>query len=61
MVPELDSEIARRQHGLVRHDQLRALGLSDSGIRKRVGRGRLIRVRRGVYAVGYAPHRRHRA
>jgi len=34
--------------------QLRALGLTGSGVRKRVASGRLHRVHAGVYAVGHA-------
>jgi very-short-patch-repair endonuclease len=44
--------IARRQHGVLGHGQLRGLGLSEQAIRHRVSRGRLHRVARGVYAVG---------
>ncbi|MEX2447856.1 MAG: type IV toxin-antitoxin system AbiEi family antitoxin domain-containing protein [Solirubrobacterales bacterium] len=42
----------RRQHGVVAHRQLHALGLSRPAIRWRVRSGRLHPVRRGVYAVG---------
>jgi very-short-patch-repair endonuclease len=44
--------IARRQHHVVTHGQLVALGLTDSAIKHRVATGRLHRVHRGVYAVG---------
>lgn len=47
--------MARGQHGYLRRDQLRACGLSDTGIDRRVARGQLIRVYRGVYAVGHEP------
>ena len=47
--------LAARQHGNVTRAQLRALGVSDQGIKHRVGVGRLYRVHRGVYAVGRAP------
>ena len=43
--------IAERQHGVIRLDQLRQVGLSDSAVRSRVATGRLFRVHRGVYAV----------
>lgn len=53
--PPLDIPLARvawRQHGIVGLAQLRALGLSSSGVRDRVAGGTLHRVHRGVYAVG---------
>lgn len=46
--------IAARQHGVVALWQLLACGLSPKAIRHRVGRGRLFRLHRGVYAVGRA-------
>lgn len=45
-------ELTRRQHGVVTHAQLRALGLSPEAIRHRLRNGRLHRLMRGVYAVG---------
>ncbi len=54
---ELDQVIARlayRQHGVVALRQLVEAGLSGSGVRDRVARGRLHRLHRGVYAVGHA-------
>lgn len=44
--------LAERQHGVVTRAQLRGLGLSDAGVDRRVGDGRLHRVHQGVYAVG---------
>jgi hypothetical protein len=44
--------IAGRQFGNVTRAQLRALGLSDQGIKHRIAVGRLHRVHHGVYAVG---------
>jgi hypothetical protein len=44
--------IAALQHGLITFRQLLAAGLTDSAITKRVARGLLHRVHRGVYAVG---------
>jgi len=44
--------LAERQHGVLTLDQLRALGLSAPGVRRRVARGRLHRMHRGVYALG---------
>jgi very-short-patch-repair endonuclease len=45
--------VAGRQEGVVSYAQLRALGLSASGIDRRVRSGRLHLVHRGVYAVGH--------
>lgn len=62
--PPFDAAIARlaaTQHGIVWHEQLLALGMTASGIRKRVAAGRLHRIHRGVYAVGHrslTPHGR---
>lgn len=52
-----DAEIARvagQQHGIVTSRQLAAAGLRPAAITKRVRAGRLHRVHRGVYAVGFA-------
>lgn len=48
------SEIAARQHGLVRTKDVRAIGLDSSAVSKRRARGLLHRVHRGVDAVGHA-------
>jgi hypothetical protein len=53
-VDEIIAAIAAPQHGLITFLQLLAAGLTDSAITKRVGRGVLHRVHRGVYAVGVA-------
>lgn len=45
--------LASRQHGVVALGQLKALGLTASGVRDRVRSGRLHRLHRGVYAVGH--------
>ena len=45
--------LAAGQYGVVARAQLRALGLSDSGIDRRAAAGRLHRLHRGVYAVGH--------
>jgi very-short-patch-repair endonuclease len=44
--------LARRQHGVITRKQLLALGLSREAIQHRIDRGRLHRLRRGVYSVG---------
>ena len=46
-------EVARRQCGVVTRAQLAAAGLTDKGVAELVQRGRLIRLHRGVYAVGH--------
>ena len=43
---------ARRQHGVLTVNQLRAAGLGTHAIERRVSRGWLRRLHRGVYAVG---------
>jgi predicted transcriptional regulator of viral defense system len=45
--------LARSQHGVVALDQLKAMGLSEAGVRSRVARGTLHRLHRGVYSVGH--------
>jgi very-short-patch-repair endonuclease len=47
------AELARRQHGVVGREQLRALGLGDKAIRHRLAHGRLHRLHPGVYAWGH--------
>ena len=47
------AEMAERQHGVVSLSQLRDLGLSGAAVRKRVARGRLHTIHRGIYAVGH--------
>src|SRR5262245_61871626 len=54
---EIDPEIAilaTAQHGLVTAAQLAELGIGSSGGSKRVRRGNLHRLHRGVYAVGHS-------
>jgi hypothetical protein len=54
--PPLDAmiaELAKRQHGVVTLEQLRALGLNREWVRYRVAAGRLFPIHRGVYAVGH--------
>jgi very-short-patch-repair endonuclease len=45
-------ELVERQHGVIAHRQLRALGFSEKAIEHRVRKGRLRPLWRGVYAVG---------
>lgn len=45
--------LAARQHGVISYRQLKALGLDKSAVERRVRRGALTGVRRGVYAVGH--------
>src|SRR4051812_44104570 len=47
------AEIAERQHGLIAHRQLIALGLGRGAVRHRLENRRLHRVRPCVYAVGH--------
>jgi very-short-patch-repair endonuclease len=57
VIPPIEKRIAgiaERQHGVVAHRQLLALGLSRSTIARWVREGWLHRVHRGVYAVGHA-------
>ncbi|MGH2762186.1 MAG: DUF559 domain-containing protein [Thermoleophilaceae bacterium] len=44
---------ARRQYGLVTREQLRRLGVGETGIRERIRTRRLHRLHRGVYALGH--------
>jgi hypothetical protein len=51
--PEL-AELAEQQHGVVSVRQLEAtLGYSPSAVKREVAAGRLLRLHRGVYAVGH--------
>jgi Transcriptional regulator, AbiEi antitoxin len=55
-VANADVEVARiaaRQHGVVSQEQLINAGLGTSAISRRVQKGRLHRIHRGVYAVGH--------
>jgi very-short-patch-repair endonuclease len=47
-------EVAARQGGVVSLAQLRAAGMTEGTIRYRVRAGRLLRLHRGVYAVGHS-------
>jgi hypothetical protein len=47
------AELAKRQHGVVATRQLAELGYSKSSVAKAAKAGRLHRVHRGVYVVGY--------
>jgi Transcriptional regulator, AbiEi antitoxin len=52
-VEEILGRIARRQHGLVTRKQLLAAGISKEEIRRRIQKGALLVVHRGVYRVGH--------
>ncbi|HEV3376849.1 MAG TPA: type IV toxin-antitoxin system AbiEi family antitoxin domain-containing protein [Thermoleophilaceae bacterium] len=45
--------IAGRQHGVVTHRQLDAIGIRGTAVKRRVATGRLVRLYRGVYGVGH--------
>ena len=47
------ARLADRQHGVVGRSQMRAFGMGDGAIDHAIGLGRLHRVFRGVYALGY--------
>jgi hypothetical protein len=47
------AEVAARQQGVIRLDQLEDLGLGERGARHRVAAGRLHRVHPAVFAVGH--------
>ena len=47
------AEVARRQEGVVSHDQLIEAGYTRDEVKGLVNRGHLIRLHRGVYAVGH--------
>lgn len=48
------AELASRQHGVVARRQLAPLGVSETMVRDRLRASRLVRLHRGVYAVGHA-------
>jgi len=50
--------LAARQHGVVTRSQIVAVGLSNTMVRDRIANGHLIRLHRGVYAVGHDQLRR---
>jgi very-short-patch-repair endonuclease len=47
------AEIAARQHGVVSRTQLLRAGIGEAGVSRRVQKGHLHRVHRGIYAVGH--------
>lgn len=52
-VPARIATLAARQHGVVSRTQLRALGIGRHQVQGRLAAGHLIRLHRGVYAVGH--------
>src|SRR4051794_31890845 len=55
---ELDAKaarVARRQHGLLSHEQAIKIGFTPRAIRTKLARGTWAEIRRGVYVVGGAP------
>lgn len=51
-------ELAARQHGVVARRQLAEIGVSRQMVTSRVASGKLVRLHRGVYAVGHDRLRR---
>jgi predicted transcriptional regulator of viral defense system len=47
------AQIAASQHGVITHRQLLGAGLKATGVKRRVAKGALHRVHRGVYRVGH--------
>jgi putative AbiEi antitoxin of type IV toxin-antitoxin system len=54
------ADVAARQHAVITRSQLVALGSRDDAIASRVRAGWLVRVHRGVLAVGRQPLTLHR-
>jgi very-short-patch-repair endonuclease len=53
-VDALIAKCAARQHGVISAQQMREMGIGRDAVSRRVASGRLFRIHRGVYAVGYA-------
>ena len=51
--------VAEAQSGVISREQLQLLGLSEAAIRQRVAKGYLVRLHRGVYALGHSRLTRH--
>lgn len=51
-------KLAARQHGVVSRRQLLDAGITDGAMERRLASGHLVRLHRGVYAVGHAQLRR---
>jgi predicted transcriptional regulator of viral defense system len=52
------ARLAGRQHGVVTLRQLDAIGIGRTSVKRRVASGRLVRLYRGVYAVGHVQRTR---
>jgi very-short-patch-repair endonuclease len=52
------SAVAARQYGVITRSQVLAAGIGDTGIEERIRTGRLLRLHRGVFAVGHRELRR---
>jgi very-short-patch-repair endonuclease len=52
-VENILGRIARKQHGVVKRKQLLAAGVSKEELRRRIEKGTLLVVHRGVYRVGH--------
>lgn len=50
--------LAAAQHGVVARRQLAAVGVTEGMVKARVGSGHLLRLQRGIYAVGHRRLRR---
>jgi very-short-patch-repair endonuclease len=52
------SAVAARQYGVITRSQVLAAGIGDTGLEERIRTGRLLRLHRGVFALGHRELRR---